>query len=339
MRNIANPKAFIFDMPAGINAIHTHQAYMRNNQHMALQFPIPELQYYFHPLFPGEQSTIQAESHNFKSGFIDFWASYAASTLPADKRVVIIKINTEDAIESLVLSELVKHGAGNLDELSEGKIVDMEQYLSAEVRTGCLPIIHIGESLGMEDSNAGQLYLSNIAKLIDLVRHDYFAEQTEIAAIFVDYIQALPIDPEVKKSNVEQTRRLQVMQDENRLRRMAKYFTCPVVVAAQSREMERGKANKLYMPGFFDVQETTFVSQHTDRLAAIALPKMNGRIGELIEYGGVTFEIANNQMWIKCEKQKRYKNVGASFPLIIEDNGNVNLDVKLWGQIQRMERK
>lgn len=339
MPKVANPNAFIFDMPTGIQAVKDHQVFMRENSHMALKFPIPELQYYFHPVFPGEQATIQAESHNFKSGWIDFWASYAARTLPGDKRSVIIKINTEDAVESLVLSELAKHGAGNLDELSEGRISDPERYITAEVEAGSLPIIHIGESLGMDDSNASQLYLSNIARLIDMVRKDYFAEQVEIAAIFVDYIQALPIDPEVKKSNIEQTRRLQVMQDENRVRRMAKYFKCPVVVAAQSREMDRGKSNKLYMPGFFDIQETTFVSQHTDRLAAIALPKMNGRIGELIEYGGVTFTVAENQLWIKCEKQKRYKNVGASFPLLIGDDGNVSLDAAIWALITRMERR
>jgi hypothetical protein len=339
MPNVANPNAFIFDMPKGIQAVKDHQEFMRTNSHMALKFPIPELQYYFHPVFPGEQQTIQAESHNFKSGFIDFWASYAAQTLPQDKRAVIIKINTEDAVESLVLSELAKHGAGNLDDLSEGRVNDIEKYVSAEIEAGALPIIHIGESLGMDDSNASMLYLSNIARLIDVVRTDYFAEPVEIAAIFVDYIQALPIDPEVKKSSIEQTRRLQVMQDENRIRRMAKYFKCPVVVAAQSRELERGKANRLYMPGFFDIQETTFVSQHTDRLSAIALPKMNGRIGELIEYGGVTFTIAENQMWIKCEKQKRYKNVGASFPLLIGDDGNVGLDGKIWEQIMRRESK
>jgi len=327
---------FIFDMPAGMQAVKTHQAFMAANSHMALKFPVPELQYYFHPVFPGEQATIQAESHNFKTGFMDFWASYAARTLPAGKSIVI-KINTEDAIESLVLGELARHDAGNLDDLSEGIIKDADRYLQAETEAGALPIVHIGESLGMDDSNAAQLYLSNVIRLIDYARKEYFAEEMQIAAIFVDYIQALPFDPEVKRASIEQTRRIQVMQDEDRLRRAAKYFKCPVIVAAQSRELPR-KENKLNMPGFYDVQETTYVPQHTDRLYSIALPKMSGRVGELMEYGGVGFTVSENQMWIKCHKQKRYKNTGASFPLVISDAGNVGLDQLLWGQIMRKTR-
>ena len=332
------PKDFIFDMPRGMQAVKAHQEFMRRNEHMALAFPIPELQYYFHPVFPGEQCVIQAESHNFKTGFMDFWASYAAQSLPQNGKSVIIKINTEDAIESLVLGELARHNAGDLDGLSEGRIDDPEQYIRAEVEAGSLPIVHIGESLGMDDSNAAQLYLSNIIRLIDFTRKEYFAEPVQIAAIFVDYIQALPFDPEVKRANVEQTRRLQVMSDEDRLRRAAKYFSCPVIVAAQSRELPL-KENKLKMPSFYDVQETTYVPQHTDRLYAIAMPKMSGRVGDLMEYGGQTFTVKENQIWIKAEKQKRYKNVGASFPLVINDNSTVSLDTDIWTRIQRMERR
>jgi hypothetical protein len=124
------------------------------------------------------------------------------------------------------------------------------------------------------------------------------------------------------------------MQDEDRLRRAAKYFSCPVIVAAQSRELPR-KENKLSMPGFYDVQETTYVPQHTDRLYSIAMPKMSGRVGELMDYGNVTFSVTENGLWIKSHKQKRYKNTGASFPLLINDNGTVALDTNLWNKITK----
>lgn len=333
-----SPKKYIYDMPSGMQAVEEHQDFMRRNEHMALKFPVPELQYYFHPVFPGEQATIVAESHNFKTGFIDFWASYAARTLPEDGKSIVIKINTEDAIESLVLGELSRHGAGELDKLSEGTIENQERYIQAKADAGSLPIVHIGESLGMDDSNAAQLYLSNVIRLIDFARKSYFAQEMQVAAIFIDYIQALPFDPEVKRAQVEQTRRLQVMQDEDRIRRAAKYFSCPVVVAAQSRELDK-KDNKLRMPSFYDVQETTYVSQHTDRMYAIAMPKMSGRMGDLMEYGNLTTTVTENGLWIKALKQKRYKNVGASFPLIVTEAGNVELDQKTWAQICRMEKR
>jgi hypothetical protein len=312
---------------------------MSENGHMALEFPIKELRYYFHPVYPGEQVTIVAESHNYKSGFIDFWAATAAKELARmdDRRAIIVKINTEDAIETLITNELARNGAGNLDKLSEGKIENAEEYLRAEVIAGSLPIVHIGESLGMDDSNAAQLYLSNIIRLIDYARKSYFAEEVQIAAIFIDYIQALPFDPEVRRNgNMEISRRLQVMQDEDRIRRGAKYFKCPVIVAAQSRELPE-KKTALKMPDFYDCQETTYVPQHTDRMYALAMPKRSVNVGSLMEIGGITFNVTESQLWIKCHKQKRYKNAGGSFPLLIAENGDVSLDAGLLQKIQKLE--
>ena len=328
---------FVFDMPAGMQSVENHQNFMSANSHMALKFPIPELRYYFHPVFPGEQATVFAESHNFKSGFIDFWMSYAARSLPAEKSV-IIKINTEDAIESMILAELARNGAGNIDDLTEGVIKDMDKYVTVKTEAGGLPIVHIGESLEMDDASAAQLYLSNIIRLIDFARKEYFAEEMQIAAIGLDYIQALPFDPEFAGSkDIEKTRRAQVIQDETRIRRAAKYFKCPVVMAAQARELER-RENKLTMPGFYQVQESTFISQRTDRLYSLAMPKMSGRVGDLMEYGGLSFTVEENQLWIKCHKQKRYKNTGGSFPLKVDEFGNVSLDTALWDKITRARR-
>ena len=337
---IDNPKAFIFDMPTGIAATRDHQAFMRDNEHMALAFPIPGLQYYFHPVYPGEQATIFAESHNYKTGFMDFWASFAAQKMAEKQaKAVIVKINTEDAIETSITGELTRHGGGLLDDLSSGKILDEQEYIHAEVTAGALPIVHIGESLGMDDSNAGLLYLSNIIRLIDYIRKSYFAEPVQIAAIFLDYIQALPFDPEFRNgAHMEGTRRLQVIQDETRIRRAAKYFSCPVIMAAQSRELA-DKKDGMRMPGFYDIQESTFVSQRSDRLYSLALPKMSAHPGQVIDVGPISFKVNDEQLWIKCHKQKHYKNVGAAFPLLIKENGDVTVDKEIFGKIQTMEKR
>jgi hypothetical protein len=108
-------------------------------------------------------------------------------------------------------------------------------------------------------------------------------------------------------------------------------------MAAQARELER-RENKLTMPGFYQVQESTFISQRTDRLYSLAMPKMSGRVGDLMEYGGLSFTVEENQLWIKCHKQKRYKNTGGSFPLKVDEFGNVSLDTALWDKITRARR-
>jgi hypothetical protein len=334
-----NPKSLVFDMVDGMRAVRNHQEFMADNKHLALQFPIPELRNYFHPSYPGKQTTIQAQSHHGKTTFIDYWAHQAAKELfDSQRRGVIIKINTEDAIELQMSAELARGGAGKLDDLQVGIIEDPEKYIRVEVEMGCLPIIHIGESLGMDDESAASLHMSNIARLIDFVHKEYFDTEMPIAAIFVDYIQALPFDPEIKSSR-EDTRRLQVISDENRLRRAAKYFYCPVIVAAQSKQDLSTSSNLLKIPNFWDIQETSYISQHTDFMYSLWFPKMNYPIGSTQNSKDIkwSLKIKNDQMWIKCLKHKGYKNTGSIFPILLDEYGNMTLDKETRDYICKME--
>ena len=342
MSKIGTPKSYIFDMPAGMDLVRQHQRFMQDNEHLALKFPIEGLRWYFHPSYPGKQTTVQAQSHNGKSAFLDFWASTAAKELYAEgRRAAIVKVNTEDAVEMLVSAELARGGAGMLDDLQAGVIKEPEKYLHVEIAIGSLPIIHIGESMGMDDSNAAGLYMSNIARLIEFARKEYFAEEMPIAAIFVDYIQALPFDPELKR-NVEDTRRIQVISDEDRIRRAAKYFYCPIIVAAQSKQDKdlSSCSGFLKLPGFWDIQEASYVAQHTDFMYSTWFPKSHYPIGSVQSHKSVnwTLKIKNEQIWIHCLKHKGYKNVGAHFPLLMDDYGNMRLDQETMEYVQRMER-
>ena len=72
------------------------------------------------------------------------------------------------------------------------------------------------------------------------------------------------------------------------------------------------------------------------------MPKLDYRIGEMV--GNVpknpkwNFQVRNNSLWIKCLKHKKHVNVGASFPLLIQENGDVVLDEELHRKIATMER-
>lgn len=348
-----SPNKFVFDSPAGIRRSRDEREYIKANAHLALQFPVPELRHYFHPTFPGRVTLVQAQSHNFKTEWMNFWAKTCAIELSAKadedekKRGVVIKISTEDAVEGLVEAEIAGMGGGKLDDISMGVIKNPNEFLRAEVVVGGLPIVHIGESLGMDDSNAALLYLSNIVKLIDYVRKDHFATETPIAAIFLDYLQTLPIDPENRiNNNMVETRRNQVMHDMDAVRRAAKYFNCPVVVNAQSKQDEQlstfGKSIKL--PGYWDVQESSYPSQRADFLYSLWMPKMHYPVGEWVgnsakkELAKWNFCVKPNSLWIQCLKHKKYTNVGASFPMLISENGNVSLDKDLYDNITKMER-
>jgi hypothetical protein len=334
-----NPQAFVFDMPKGMAAVRDNQTFMAENAHLALQFPIPELRWYFHPSYPGKQTTIQAQSHHGKTNFIDYWAHQAAQELAeSGRKGIIIKINTEDSVEMQISAELAKGGAGTVDDLQTGIIRNPEQYIKVETAVGSLPIVFIGESMGMDDGNAAELYMSNIARLIDFSRKEYFAEEMPIAGIFLDYIHAMPYDPEIKaRTNIEATRRTQIMEDENRIRRAAKYFSCPVIVNAQSKQDEALSTNGQMMkiPGFWDIQETSYISQHTDFLYSLWFPKMHYPVGSTQSHRDLpwSLKVKDNQMWVKVVKHKGYKNVGQSFPILLDEYGNMQLDKDTYNYI------
>jgi hypothetical protein len=353
-----NPQPFVFDSPAGLERARLNREYMKANQHLALQFPIKELRStnpqayskYFHPTFPGRMTLVVAPSHSFKTEWTNFWAKTAAVELSEQmndgkRRGVIVKISTEDAIESLVESEIASFGGGKLDDISMGDIKNPEAFVQAEAIVGGLPIVHIGESLGMDDSNAALLCLSNIAKLVDYIRKDHFGEETPIAAIFLDYLQALPFDKEVAAhKNMTDSRTLQINRDVDTFRRMVKHFACPGVMAAQAPPEEQSSVAResIKLPGFWDVHWSKYPPQRTDFMYSLWMPKLDYKIGEMVgntpKNPKWNFPVRNNSLWIKCLKHKKHVNVGASFPLLIQENGDVVLDEELHRKIATMER-
>lgn len=337
-------EAFVFDAPTGIERSRENRKDMQENAHLALKFPVEDLRYYFHPTMPGKVTVVQAQSHNFKTEFLNYWADTAAKELANEtRRGVIIKINVEDAVEGLVEADIARQGGGNLDDISMGVIKDEAEFIRAETLVGQLPIVYIGESLGMDDSNAALLYLSNIFRLIDYVRNKHFAEPTPIAGIFIDYIQALPLDPEHRTNrNMQETRRSQVMKDMDRIKQAAKYFSCPVVLAAQSKQDDDlSTANKaMKIPGYWDVQESSYVPQRADFMYSLWIEKQHYHPGAMI--GGkddpFNYPCSDKRLWVKSLKHKKYRNVGQAFPFMISETGNLTYDKDLHSKIQKLEK-
>ena len=346
-----NPKSFVFDSTAALDKSRQERKYMQDNSHLALQFPIPELRYYFHPTMPGRVALVIAQSHNFKTEFMNFWAKTAAVDLAdrmkqGKKRGVIVKISMEDAVEGIVESEIAAMRGGKLDDISQGIIKDADKFLTAETSVGGLPIIRIGESLGMEDSDASQLYLSNIAELIHYVKYDHYGEETPIAGIFCDYLQSLPPDPEsALAKNVTDSKTQQIERDTNTFRRMAKRFSTAGVMLAQSpSDASLSTINEqIKLPGYWDIHWSKYPAMRADFMYSLWMPKMHYSIGDWVDnkigknvISDWNFKVENNSLWIKSLKHKKYTNVGASFPLSVTENGNVDFNSELYGRIKKM---
>lgn len=352
-------KQFVFDSPASIRKSREERQNMEENKHLALQFPIPELRYYFHPTFPGRWTLVHAQSHNFKTEWTNFWAKTTAVELAeemkkSDRRGVIIKISTEDAIEALVESEIASFGGGLLEDIAQGIIKNPERFVRAENIVGGLPIVHVGESLGMDESNSAMLTLTNIAKLIHYVKYEHFKQETPIAAIFCDYLQALPFDTAVAGAkNMTDSRTLQINRDVETFRRIIKQNSCPGVMVAQSNPDEQLSTigDSIKLPGYWDTHWSKYPPQRADFMYSLWMPKMHYPIGDTVpdrrrgkneiesnQMAKWNFRVEPDMLWVKCLKHKKFPNVGASFPLKVSENNNVSFNSELYEKIKRMEK-
>jgi replicative DNA helicase len=279
---------------------------MEANRHRAMPLEIDDIGNYLAPLMPGELCAVQAQTSNYKSGFINMWEHSLASHLKKQGRAdeVIIHVDTESTIEGLAVQEIARGSDHTVADLSRGNVRDWSKVIKAAGQISTVNIYRIGAALGRDDMP--DLYLSNIYRAIRYMTDGELIDRKLVpACIFVDYLQALPIDLEVKTANKKDQRRLQVRDDVYRLRRMASYFKCPVVVGVQAKQNLNGHAGlNMQIPGTYDGEETSAIAQRFDRVISMWMPKTTHTIGEVLTHRSITFDVDEDLIWIKVCKQR-----------------------------------
>ena len=306
---------------------------MEANKHRSMPLDIPKIGEYLAPLMPGELCAVQAQSSNYKSGFMNMWEHQLAKHLQTIGRddECIIHVDTETSVESLAIQEIGRLSGHSVADLSRGNVRDWKDIIQAAGKIAGIPIYRIAASLGADDMP--DLYLSSIYRAIKLMQdskvHDH---PIKPACIFVDYLQALPIDPEVKAAGqLDKERRLQVRQDVYRLRSMANYFACPVVVGVQAKqEMKGHPGQNMMIPGTYDGEETSSIAQRFDRIISLWMPKMTHTQGETITHKQViSFEVTDDLIFIKVNKQRGGLPSGDVWPCRIDYKTNTIAPTKL----------
>lgn len=313
------PEEYIFTPPQVAGLAKENIAYVQSNSHRLIHFPIPEVNEYIAPLLPGEIFGVIAQTSNYKSGLIHFWEKHAAEHLEKTGRdEVIIHVSTEETIEEQAYLYLGAEMNVDAGDLSRGVHINWDKLEEAAIKVGTITIYRVGQSL-MKPEQWADLHLSNIYRSIDhLASGKLLGRKVRIAAIFIDYLQALPIDPEVKQEKMMQQRRLQVRQDVYRGRQMARYFNCPVIFGIQAKQMMTGQlGSNMLIPGIYDGEETSSIAQRFDRLWSQWLPKMTHSIGEMLNHKGTEFRVDENLMWGRCLKQRGRLPSGRSWKLRI----------------------
>jgi hypothetical protein len=286
--------------------------------------PIAEIRDYFPPVLPGQICAIIAQTSNFKSGFLHF-IEHDAALLLGEKKTrdhVLIHVSVEESIEEQAFLELARESGEDAGDLARGEVQDWNKLQQMSIRIGDIPIYRIGESLARAE-DMPRLYLSNMIRSIKtLVEGDILDWKPKVAGVFFDYLQAFPIDPEVRTTERHEQRRLQVRSDIYRLRQCAAYFRCPVFVAVQAKQELRGATPPIMLPGIYDGEETSAVGQRFDRIITLWMPKMTYPVGYYVERPGMSFVVEENQLWMKVAKQRGRLPSGRVWACLIDYKTN-----------------
>ena len=295
---------------------------------------------YIAPVLPGQIFMVLAQTSNYKSGFLHFWERKLAEQLIRDNRdEIIIHVSLEELIEDQAFLYFSRETGIDSGRLACGNVDDNEwkkiEFTSLSI--GSIPIYRIGDSLTRADQMS-HLYLSNIVKTIDALRNGKVTgNKTVISAVFVDYLQALPFDPEVRsKGNFDNLRRLQVREDVYRMRIASSFFSCPFIFGVQARQELRGSySSNFLLPGLYDGEESSAIAQRIDRGVSLWMCKNNHPVGTTVKYGDVEFQVDENMLWHKVLKQRGGLPSGrVDLTRIDFDRNDITLDTSMAKQLR-----
>lgn len=310
-----NPSAYVLTASETLEKKRKRDEFVKQNQHLALPFPVAGLENVIPPVMPGEVGLIGGGSYHGKSLFTKFWMYQAQLKLESSKRrSVIAYVSHEDTGEMTAAQQLKKYG---------GNEAKYEDDL----------FIYIGRSFGMKPEDVAELYMTNIIRALDFAHKEKFAEPMPFASIFYDFIQKTPPDPERRKMTNDQQRRLQIADDSRRLGDGAVYFSCPFVVAAQTglKDLRTPYTKEMPIPGDGDFEEAKEIYQYADHAITIWLPRIDRPVGTRVESGHWDFEVTPNLFFIRVLKARycdpvEWTGVGKVFPLHIEKDGSFTYD-------------
>jgi len=296
----------------------------------------PAVKDYFAPLLPWEICAVQAQTHNGKTMFTDWWERKTIEYLDAvGQGGDIVHVSWEESIEAMAFTEYGRLLDVLPARLARGEYNDIKNLMIACKKIGNSRIWRIAESaerpdaemLDNPDAPAAELTLSNIYRALKAMKDGAISSETKIRLITCDYLQAMPIDKEVKTAAFDSQRRLQVREDVYRLRKMTVKLESPILVPVQAKQKLEG-ANAPYMiPGMYDGEETSGIAQRFDRVISLWMPKTTHPVGTSITHNGEhLFTVREDMVFLKVNKQRGGLPSGKTFELKIDFNAREYMD-------------
>jgi hypothetical protein len=267
----------------------------------------PAVKDYIAPLLPWEICAVQAQTSNGKTMFTNFWERQIPAQLKRQGRdEIIIHVSLEESIEAMAFAEYGRVLQQKPADFARGNFTDWAKMLWAKSQLDGVPVWRIADSANRPE-DAPELTLSNIYRAIkELVSGNITGEKWKPAVVIVDYLQALPIDPEVKKAQHHEQRRLQVASDVFRLREMTKHLQCPIIIPLQAKQDLAGENPPYKIPGMYDGLETSAIATRFDRILSLWMPKTSYTIGSTVSNKdkSIALTVQENQAFLKVNKQR-----------------------------------
>lgn len=305
------------------------KAFQYKDAGVPLKIEGSEIGNYFAPLLPWEICAVQAQTHNGKTMFTDWWERKMIEHLnETGQEGDIVHVSYEESIEAMAFTEYGRILEVIPAKLARGEYNDMGQIDIAYNQIGDSRIWRIAdgakrpdsELLDNPDEKPSDMTLSNVYRALNAIKTGVITgKPVKIRLITVDYLQAIPIDPEVKQVAPDAQRRLQVRNDVYRLRKMTVKLEAPILVPIQAKQKLEG-ANPPYMiPGMYDGEETSGIAQRFDRIISLWMPKTTYPVGTPIYRNEEKlFDVAENMVFMKVNKQRGGLPSGKTFEMRID---------------------
>lgn len=283
---------------------------------------------YFAPLLPWEICAVQGQTHNGKTMFTDWWERETIKHLEAEGQAGdIVHVSLEESIEAMAFTEYGRLLDVIPAKLARGEYKDISKLKVAYNQIGRSRIWRIAESgerpdrdlLENPEAVPGELTLSNIYRALHAMQSGEITTPTKIRLITVDYLQALPIDSEVKQVAPDAQRRLQVRNDVYRLRKMTVKLKSPILIPVQAKQTLSGANPPYQIPGIYDGEETSGIAQRFDRIISLWMPKVSMPVGQNVYRGEEKlFTVAEDMVFLKVNKQRGGLPSGKTFELKVD---------------------
>lgn len=310
---------------AGLDAIKRNAEY--KDRGIPLSVSGSGLDDYFAPLMPWEICAIQAQTHNGKTMFADWWERKTVEYMNEHEiEGSVVHVSLEESIEAMAFTEYGRLLDVLPAKLARGEYADMDKLMVAWTQIGQSKIWRIAESakspdaeLMGDDAPQAELTLSNIYRACKAIQDGAISSPTKIRLIVVDYLQALPIDAEVKRVAADARRRLQVRNDVYRLRKMTVHLESPILVPVQAKQQLEGANPPYLIPGMYDGEETASIAQRFDRIISLWMPKTSHPVGTTVYHNGEpAFKVAEDMVFMKVNKQRGGLPSGKTFELKVD---------------------